>query len=83
MEIITKELVRNCVFGIKCNKNWKDMEHVRVDENNRDVRFCSSCEKEVFETRTKDELYVNIELNRCVSIIYTDNTIELGHVKLP
>ena len=33
MEIITKELIRNCVFGIKCDKNWKDMEHIRTDEN--------------------------------------------------
>ena len=83
MEIITKEFVRNCIFGIKCNEKWKNMKHVRVDENDRDVKFCSTCEKEVFETRTKDELYTNIQLNRCVSIIYTDNTKVLGHVKAP
>ncbi len=45
------------------------MEHVRQDENDNEVRFCSGCEKEVFETITPDELYQNVGLNRCVAII--------------
>ena len=82
MEIITKELIRNCVFGIKCDKNWKDMEHIRTDENDRDVRFCSSCEKEVYETITKDDLYTNIELNRCV-LMRNEQYELMGHVVAP
>jgi len=82
MEIITKELIRNCVFGIKCDKSWKDMEHIRTDENDRDVRFCSSCEKEVYETITKDDLYTNIELNRCV-LMRNEQYELMGHVVAP
>jgi hypothetical protein len=69
METISNELIRNCVFGIKCDKDWKSMEHVRQDENDNEVRFCSGCEKEVFETITSYELYQNVRLNRCVAII--------------
>lgn len=79
MKIITKELIRNCVFGVKCNKKWKSMKHVGTDSNDRDIRFCSGCEKEVFETKTPEELYNNIELNRCVAMIHEEHTT-VGHV---
>ena len=79
MKIITKELIRNCVFGVKCDKKWKSMKHVGTNSNNRDIRFCSGCEKEVFETKTLEELYENIELNRCVAMIDETRTT-LGHV---
>ena len=35
MKIITKELIRNCVFGVKCNKKWKSMKHVGTDSNDK------------------------------------------------
>ena len=69
MKNISNELIRNCVFGIKCDKDWKSMKYVRQDENENEVRFCSGCEKEVFETFTADVLFQNVELNRCVAII--------------
>ena len=58
------------------------MEHVRQDENDNEVRFCSGCEKEVFETFTPDDLFQNIELNRCVAII-RESEITLGMIEPP
>ena len=55
------------------------MEHVRQDENNNEVRFCSGCEKEVFATFTPAELYQNIELNRCVAIIQ-EQVVTVGDI---
>ncbi len=55
------------------------MKHVGTDSNDRDIRFCSGCEKEVFETKTPEELYNNIELNRCVAMIHEEHTT-VGHV---
>ena len=42
--------------------------------------FCSGCEKEVFETFTTDDLFQNIELNRCVAIIRESETT-VGMIK--
>ena len=56
------------------------MEHVRQDENDNEVRFCSGCEKEVFATVTPAELYQNVTLNRCVAIILEDNVTTLGYI---
>ena len=83
MKKITNEIIRNCVFGIKCDKDWKSMEHVRQDKNDNEVRFCSGCEKEVFATFTPKELYQNVELNRCVAIIQQDETIAVGMIVEP
>ncbi len=65
-----------------CSKTFSDrgVEMFVTDKNwNRDVRFCSGCEKEVFETKTPEELYNNIELNRCVAMIHEEHTT-VGHV---
>lgn len=51
-----------------------------------EIRFCSGCEKEVYESLDDNELIVNIELNRCVVINRpTDSGIDqlMGNVKLP
>ena len=69
MECITKEVIRNCIFGFKCNAKWSEMDDVGEDDNSREVRFCGNCQKEVHETRTPEELTLNIKLNRCVALI--------------
>ena len=69
MENITKEMVRNCVFGFKCKVKWSEMDYVDENDNSREVRFCNNYQKEVHETRTSEELYLNMTLNRCVAII--------------
>jgi len=79
MNKITNKIIRNCVFGIKCEKDWKLMEHVRQDENDNEVRFCSGCEKEVFATFTPAELYQNVTLNRCVAIIQ-EQVVTVGDI---
>jgi hypothetical protein len=81
--------IRNCVFGFQCQKSWHDMDIVRASSNGLyggEIRFCSGCEKEVYESLDDNELIVNIELNRCVVINRpTDSGIDqlMGNVKLP
>ncbi len=41
-----KELtLRNCSFAFKCKANWNDLTKL-PDE--KDVRFCSECQKNVY-----------------------------------
>lgn len=69
------KIIRNCVFGIKCEKNWDMMEHIHNDENDNEVRFCTGCEKEVYATVTPSELDQNVRLNRCVALIPNDDGV--------
>ena len=78
-----KQMIRNCVFGVKCDQKWEYMEYVCQDSYDNEVRFCSGCEKEVYATYTKDDLYRNVEMNRCVAIIEglaDDTTTTVGFI---
>ena len=48
-----------------------------------EVRFCSGCEKEVYQCVTDEELTNNVRLNRCVAITrssHTEEDILLGYI---
>ena len=84
----TELSIRNCVFGFQCQKSWHDMDLVRTSSDGLyggEIRFCSGCKKEVYESLDDNELIANIELNRCVVINRpTDSGIDqlLGNVKM-
>ena len=62
--------VRNCIFGFQCTSNWDEMTIVTnsASTSDNEVRFCSGCEKEVYQCITDEDLTHNIQLNRCVAI---------------
>jgi hypothetical protein len=60
--------IRNCIFGFQCTSNSDEMSHTSSASDDTEVRFCSGCEKEVYQCVTDDELTHNIQLNRCVVI---------------
>ena len=67
--------IRNCVFGVKCNSSWDDMRVISQGDETGDigrVRFCNTCQKEVFECIDNNELVENIRLNRCVTFMPDD-----------
>ena len=44
------------------------MQYASSSSDDNEVRFCSGCEKEVYQCATDEELTHNIQLNRCVAI---------------
>lgn len=49
--------------------DWNLMQSVdKVSEYGSKIKFCSGCEKEVYESRSDEELIENVHLNRCVAI---------------
>ena len=85
----TELSIRNCVFGFQCQKSWHDMDIVRTSSDalyGGEIRFCSGCGKEVYESLDDDELLKNIKLNRCVLInrLTESGPIQLmGDIDLP
>ena len=69
--------IRNCVLGFKCDIDWDAMRLVSTTTNLNDeeseIRFCSQCQKEVYESNSDEELLENIKLNRCVSFLKEDD----------
>ena len=68
---VSEQMIRNCVFGIKCEADWEQMRVVRAfdeDEFIGEVRFCGGCQKEVYDCMDDRDLYDNIALNRCIRI---------------
>jgi hypothetical protein len=57
--------LRNCKFAFKCNKEWDRLSKT----NEKNVRFCSACQQEVYFCKTDAELVECIQLNRCVAIL--------------
>ena len=68
---VSEQMIRNCVFGIKCEADWGKMRVVREfdeDEFIGEVRFCGGCQKEVYDCMDDSELRENVALNRCIRI---------------
>lgn len=60
---MTKEFIRNCSWGYSCDQKWEQLSLT----HNTGIRFCGTCEKEVYRCETQEELAENITLNRCVN----------------
>lgn len=75
--------IRNCVFGFECKMDWEAMPSVAQSEQGSTIKFCSNCDKEVYQSVNDDELLENIKLNRCIAIerpTEDDNEVLLGYV---
>ena len=75
--------IRNCIFGFQCKENWSEMAYISNADSGSEIRFCSSCEKEVYECTSDQELTDNVRINRCVVIARSTDTddILLGMIK--
>lgn len=56
--------LRNCEFGFKCTVNWDEL----TPSDDKFVRHCGSCEKNVYYISEPEEMMEAIKLNRCVAI---------------
>ena len=59
-------VIRNCALGYACNCKWDDLKV--IDEDEDDIRFCNTCQREVHDCHTKDDLIKSILLNRSVNV---------------
>ncbi|MES2851946.1 MAG: hypothetical protein V4698_03470 [Bacteroidota bacterium] len=69
--------INNNVFKNPCNKKWFDL----VTTENNEVRFCTDCNKNVFNVLNQDELIKRKNLRQCVSIDlnnFVNNDLELN-----
>ena len=75
--------IRNCIFGFQCKENWSEMAYISNADSGSEIRFCSSCEKEVYECTSDQEMTDNVRINRCVVIARSTDTddILLGMIK--
>ena len=55
--------ILECDFSFKCPVKWENL--AKLDDPNK--RYCNSCEREVFYTRTQTELENNKKLGRCIA----------------
>jgi hypothetical protein len=69
--------IENCDvhFRFKCPKQWADLQPT----NDKLVRHCDVCEKDVFYCYTKDELQERASKNQCVAFNdYGESPMTLG-----
>lgn len=64
-EILEETTIRNCKFAFKCTKKWEEL----VKTENKSIRFCGDCERDVHFCRTDAELTKAIKFNECIAII--------------
>ena len=60
--------IKNCPFAFKCNKKWDVMPHVDLSESGGEIRYCSACEKKVYQCLSMTEFVEHSRLNHCVMI---------------
>jgi hypothetical protein len=78
------EAIRNCVFSFSCKAKWEHLEEVGEDSLGSEIRFCSSCQREVYYCDDDQALVRNIRLNRCVAIQrHPFDEVLVGDVYIP
>jgi hypothetical protein len=55
----------NTNWDFKCPKNWFDLS----ESDSKNIRHCSSCNKDVYLCRNHEELSVNSNKGRCVALV--------------
>ena len=60
--------ITNCPFRYKCKRNWDEMPNVDSSASGSEIRYCSACEKKVYQCLNATELLEHRELNHCVMI---------------
>ena len=70
--------IRNCSFAFKCEMQWKKLR----ETEDRKIRFCKNCQKEVYFCESDEELVDAIHRNKCICI-YTpfEEVYALGRPK--
>jgi hypothetical protein len=58
--------IRNCEFKYKCLKTWEGLES--LENYPEGVKYCSTCQRDVFLVETDLELKMAVWANRCVAI---------------
>jgi hypothetical protein len=56
--------IRNCTFAFRCVQNWQELE----ETDDRNIRFCPDCKKQVFFCSSEGEIAQAIKWNRCIAI---------------
>jgi hypothetical protein len=73
--MLSEYAIRNCIFGIKCEADWEKMiviqSHDEDEQTTSEIRFCKSCQKEVYQCDYDETLLESIHLNRCIRIAAT------------
>ena len=61
-------IIKYCPFAFKCNKNWDGMPHIDLSDSGGEIRYCSACEKRVYQCLSMTEFVEHSRLNHCVMI---------------
>ena len=56
--------IRNCRFKYECDMHWNDLKETGRSQ----VRFCTTCSKDVHFVRNRTELALAIQNNLCVCV---------------
>ncbi len=71
--------IRNCTLAFKCDKNWDDLS----ETDNDDVRFCQSCQREVYFCYDDSDIAKSIRLNRCIAFIFEQDGLLFETLGIP
>ena len=72
--------IKNC-FELKCPKLWDDLKKT----NDKDVKFCNSCKKNVYKTTSFGELFQLARDGKCVAYfdeLYSHKKAEMSNATL-
>ena len=72
MSFNSNATIRNCTFAYKCNMNFDELN----DTDNRNIKFCTQCQREVHYCATDEEIVDAIQRNKCIAIYNPYNNCE-------
>jgi hypothetical protein len=56
--------IRRCTLKFECDMKWHQLQ----ETNKPDIRFCPECSQNVYFVENRTQLYVAVEMKRCICI---------------
>ncbi|RLA48030.1 MAG: hypothetical protein DRR42_17145 [Gammaproteobacteria bacterium] len=75
----SKTVIEDCTFEYQCPKTWRAL----LKTNVASIRFCDSCERNVYLSSSTDEAWENAEQGRCVAVPVELTTASRQKLEIP
>ena len=83
MKLVAKQqtTIENCKFAFKCPLNWDAL----TETDDSEVRYCGSCEQNVYLCYDSDEAHSRAERGQCVALqpLEADRETLVGLIEPP
>ena len=72
--------IQNCTIKYQCTANWNQLDKL---SDNDSVRFCQSCQQNVYACHTESDIVSHVVKGHCIAIFNISEQLFVGEMSAP